>query len=158
MISLTQKNKVVSLAAVALVATSFGTSALLATRSSTVRADNAEMASLPKGQNAVGTKMAGQYAFIPKITQGVTKVHAFGGSSKDWATSGTNTEGRSHSWYAFSVMGNESQAGKVGVYYSNTGIDPISGKTIDVKITATDWNIESYKWKDTSDGKREKVA
>lgn len=158
MISLTQKNKVVSLAAVALVATSFGTSALLATRSSTVRADNAEMASLPKGQNAVGTKMAGQYAFIPKITQGVTKVHAFGGSSKDWATSGTNTEGRSHSWYAFSVMGNESQAGKVGVYYSNTGIDPISGKTIDVKITATDWNIESYKWQDTSDGKREKVA
>lgn len=157
MISLTQKNKVVSLAAVALVATSFGTSALLATGSSTVHADNAEMVDLPKGQNAVGTKMAGQYAFIPKVTQGVTKIHAFGGSSKDWATSGTNTEGISHSWYAFSVMGNESQAGKVGVYYSNTGIDPISGKTIDVKITATDWNIESYKWQDTSDGKREKV-
>ncbi|WP_288646400.1 isopeptide-forming domain-containing fimbrial protein [uncultured Lactobacillus sp.] len=157
MISLTQKNKVVSLAAAALVATSFGTSALLATGSSTVHADNAEMVGLPKGQNIVGTKMAGQYAFIPKVTQGITKVHAFGGASKDWATSGTNTEGKSHSWYAFSVMGNESQAGKVGVYYSNTGIDPISGKTIDVKVTATDWNIESYKWQEASDGKREKV-
>ncbi|MCT7871627.1 MAG: cell wall anchor protein, partial [Lactobacillus crispatus] len=157
MISLTKKNKVVSFAAIALMATSFGLGTCLATGSDTVHADNAEMVNLPKGQNAVGTKMAGTYAFIPRITQGVTKIHAFGGASQDWATSSTNTEGSHHSWYAFSVRGNEKLAGKIGVYYSNVGIDPNSGKTIDVKITATDWNIQSYKWQDTSDGKREKV-
>lgn len=157
MISLTKKNKVVSLAAIALMATGFSLGTFLATRSGIVHADNAEMVNLPKGQNAVGTKMAGSYAFIPKIIQGVTKIHAFGGASQDWATSSTNTEDKHHSWYAFSVMGNEKLAGKIGVYYSNTGVDPNSGKTIDVKITATDWNIQSYKWQDTSDGKREKV-
>lgn len=67
MISLTKKNKVVSLAAIALMATGFSLGTFLATRSGIVHADNAEMVNLPKGQNAVGTKMAGSYAFIPKI-------------------------------------------------------------------------------------------
>lgn len=58
MISLTKKNKVVSLAAIALMATGFSLGTFLATRSGIVHADNAEMVNLPKGQNAVGTKMA----------------------------------------------------------------------------------------------------
>lgn len=136
-----KNTKVISLAGAALAIISLG----FAT-STTVKADNAQMQDLPKGVKAEGAKIPGQYSFRPKIMKGITKVSPFGGTSSDWATSSTNTEGKSHSWDAFRLKGNENLKGKIGVYYSNVGLDPVSGKTIDMKITLNDWKINAYKW------------
>ncbi|KWU06772.1 cell wall anchor protein [Lactobacillus crispatus] len=133
--------KVIGLAGAALAIVSLG----FAT-STTVKADNAQMQDLPKGVKAEGAKIPGQYGFRPKVMKGITKVTPFGGSSADWATSSTNTEGKSHSWDAFRLKGNENLKGKIGVYYSNVGSDPVSGKTLDMKITLNDWKINAYKW------------
>ncbi len=136
-----KNTKVISLAGAALAIISLG----FAT-STTVKADNAQMQDLPKGVKAEGAKIPGQYGFRPKIMKGITKVSPFGGTSSDWATSSTNTEGKSHSWDAFRLKGNENLKGKIGVYYSNVGSDPVSGKTLDMKITLNDWKINAYKW------------
>lgn len=136
-----KNTKVISLAGAALAIISLG----FAT-STTVKADNAQMQDLPKGVKAEGAKIPGQYGFRPKVMKGITKVTPFGGSSADWATSSTNTEGKSHSWDAFRLKGNENLKGKIGVYYSNVGSDPVSGKTLDMKITLNDWKINAYKW------------
>lgn len=136
-----KNTKVISLAGAALAIISLG----FAT-STTVKADNAQMQDLPKGVKAKGAKIPGQYGFRPKIMKGITKVSPFGGTSADWATSSTNTEGKSHSWDAFRLKGNENLKGKIGVYYSNVGSDPVSGKTLDMKITLNDWKINAYKW------------
>lgn len=136
-----KSNKVIGLAGAALAIVSLG----FAT-STTVKADNAQMQDLPKGVKAEGAKIPGQYGFRPKIMKGITKVSPFGGTSSDWATSSTNTEGKSHSWDAFRLKGNENLKGKIGVYYSNVGSDPVSGKTLDMKITLNDWKINAYKW------------
>lgn len=63
----------------------------------------------------------------------------------------TNTESKSHSWDAFRLKGNENLKGKIGVYYSNVGSDPVSGKTLDMKITLNDWKINAYKWDHSTD-------
>lgn len=136
-----KSNKVIGLAGAALAIVSLG----FAT-STTVKADNAQMQDLPKGIKAAGAKIPGQYGFRPKVMKGITKVSPFGGTSSDWATSSTNTEGKSHSWDAFRLKGNENLKGKIGVYYSNVGSDPVSGKTLDMKITLNDWKINAYKW------------
>lgn len=136
-----KNTKVISLAGAALAIISLG----FAT-STTVKADNAQMQDLPKGVKAEGAKIPGQYGFRPKVMKGITKVSPFGGTSSDWATSSTNTEGKSHSWDAFRLKGNENLKGKIGVYYSNVGSDPVSGKTLDMKITLNDWKINAYKW------------
>lgn len=136
-----KNTKVISLAGAALAIISLG----FAT-STTVKADNAQMQDLPKGVKAEGAKIPGQYGFRPKIMKGITKVSPFGGTFADWATSSTNTEGKSHSWDAFRLKGNENLKGKIGVYYSNVGSDPVSGKTLDMKITLNDWKINAYKW------------
>lgn len=141
-----KNKKVISLAGVALAIASLG----FAT-STTVKADNAEMQDLPKGIKADGAKIPGQYGFRPKIMKGITKVSPFGGSSADWATSTTNTEGKSHSWDAFRLKGNENLKGKIGVYYSNVGTDPVTGKVIDLKITLNDWKVNAYKWDHSTD-------
>nr|WP_306468279.1 isopeptide-forming domain-containing fimbrial protein [Lactobacillus crispatus] len=119
--------------------------------STTVKADNAQMQDLPKGVKADGAKIPGQYGFRPKIMKGITKVSPFGGTSADWATSSTNTEGKSHSWDAFRLKGNDNLKGKIGVYYSNVGNDPVSGKTIDLKVTLNDWKVNAYKWDHSTD-------
>lgn len=136
-----KSNKVIGLAGAALAIVSLG----FAT-STTVKADNAQMQDLPKGIKAAGAKIPGQYGFRPKVMKGITKVSPFGGTSSDWATSSTNTEGKSHSWDAFRLKGNENLKGKIGVYYSNVGSDSVSGKTLDMKITLNDWKINAYKW------------
>lgn len=136
-----KSNKVIGLAGAALAIVSLG----FAT-STTVKADNAQMQDLPKGIKAAGAEIPGQYGFRPKVMKGITKVSPFGGTSSDWATSSTNTEGKSHSWDAFRLKGNENLKGKIGVYYSNVGSDPVSGKTLDMKITLNDWKINAYKW------------
>lgn len=141
-----KNTKVISLAGAALAIISLG----FAT-STTVKADNAQMQDLPKGVKAEGAKIPGQYGFRPKIMKGITKVSPFGGTSSDWATSSTNTEGKSHSWDAFRLKGNENLKGKIGVYYSNVGSDPVSGKTLDMKITLNDWKINAYKWDHSTD-------
>lgn len=141
-----KNKKVLSLAGVALAIASLG----FAT-STTVKADNAEMQDLPKGIQAAGAKIPGQYGFRPKIMKGITKVTPFGGSSADWATSTTNTENRQHSWDAFRLKGNENLKGKIGVYYSNVGTDPVTGKVIDLKITLNDWKVNAYKWDHSTD-------
>lgn len=137
-----KNNKVVSLAGVALAVGFLG----LGTATQTVHADNAEMQDLPKGIKANGAKIPGQYGFRPKIMKGITKVTPFGGTTADWATSSTDTEGKSHSWDAFKLTGNDSKKGKIGVYYSNVGTDPVSGKVIDMKVTLNDWKVNAYKW------------
>ena len=137
-----KNNKVVSLAGVALAVGFLG----LGTVTQTVHADNAEMQDLPKGIKANGAKIPGQYGFRPKIMKGITKVTPFGGTTADWATSSTDTEGKSHSWDAFKLTGNDSKKGKIGVYYSNVGTDPVSGKVIDMKVTLNDWKVNAYKW------------
>lgn len=154
--ALTKNRKVMNLAGAALISMSLGAS-FLAYNGKVVHADNAQMVDLPKGQNSVGTKMAGQYAFIPKVTQGITKVHAFGGQAQNWATSTTNTEGIHHDWDTFELTGTKQYAGKVGLYYSNVGTDPVSGKVIDLKLTLNDWDVDAYKWLEKSNGSREKV-
>ncbi len=141
-----KNSKVISLAGAALAIVSLG----LAT-STTVKADNAQMQDLPKGVKADGAKIPGQYGFRPKIMKGITKVSPFGGTSADWATSSTNTEGKSHSWDAFRLKGNDNLKGKIGVYYSNVGNDPVSGKTIDLKVTLNDWKVNAYKWDHSTD-------
>lgn len=141
-----KNTKVIGLAGAALAIISLG----FAT-STTVKADNAEMQDLPKGIKADGAKIPGQYGFRPKIMKGITKVSPFGGSSADWATSTTNTEGKSHSWDAFRLKGNENLKGKIGVYYSNVGTDPVTGKVIDLKITLNDWKVNAYKWDHSTD-------
>lgn len=141
-----KNTKVIGLAGAALAIVSLG----FAT-STTVKADNAEMQDLPKGIKADGAKIPGQYGFRPKIMKGITKVSPFGGSSADWATSTTNTEGKSHSWDAFRLKGNENLKGKIGVYYSNVGTDPVTGKVIDLKITLNDWKVNAYKWDHSTD-------
>ena len=141
-----KNTKVIGLAGAALAIVSLG----FAT-STTVKADNAEMQDLPKGIKADGAKIPGQYGFRPKIMKGITKVSPFGGSSADWATSTTNTEGKSHSWDAFRLKDNENLKGKIGVYYSNVGNDPVSGKTIDLKVTLNDWKVNAYKWDHSTD-------
>ncbi|MCT7827470.1 MAG: isopeptide-forming domain-containing fimbrial protein [Lactobacillus crispatus] len=141
-----KNTKVIGLAGAALAIISLG----FAT-STTVKADNAQMQDLPKGVKAEGAKIPGQYGFRPKIMKGITKVSPFGGTSADWATSSTNTEGKSHSWDAFRLKGNENLKGKIGVYYSNVGSDPVSGKTLDMKITLNDWKINAYKWDHSTD-------
>lgn len=137
-----KNKKVVSLAGVALAVASIG----VATTGHTVHADNAEMQDLPKGIKADKAKIPGQYGFRPKIMKGITKVTPFGGTTADWATSTTDTEGKSHSWDAFKLTGNDSKKGKIGVYYSNVGTDPVSGKVIDMKVTLNDWKVNAYKW------------
>lgn len=141
-----KNTKVIGLAGAALAIVSLG----FAT-STTVKADNAQMQDLPKGVKAEGAKIPGQYGFRPKIMKGITKVSPFGGTSADWSTSSTNTEGKSHSWDAFRLKGNENLKGKIGVYYSNVGSDPVSGKTLDMKITLNDWKINAYKWDHSTD-------
>lgn len=141
-----KNTKVIGLAGAALAIVSLG----FAT-STTVKADNAQMQDLPKGVKAEGAKIPGQYGFRPKVMKGITKVSPFGGTSADWSTSSTNTEGKSHSWDAFRLKGNENLKGKIGVYYSNVGSDPVSGKTLDMKITLNDWKINAYKWDDSTD-------
>ena len=141
-----KNSKVISLAGAALAIVSLG----LAT-STTVKADNAQMQDLPKGVKADGAKIPGQYGFRPKIMKGITKVSPFGGTSADWATSSTNTEGKSHSWDAFRFKGTDNLKGKIGVYYSNVGNDPVSGKTIDLKVTLNDWKVNAYKWDHSTD-------
>lgn len=141
-----KNKKVISLAGVALAIASLG----FAT-STTVKADNAQMQDLPKGVKAEGAKIPGQYGFRPKIMKGITKVSPFGGTSADWSTSSTNTEGKSHSWDAFRLKGNDNLKGKIGVYYSNVGNDPVSGKTIDLKVTLNDWKVNAYKWDHSTD-------
>ena len=141
-----KNSKVISLAGAALAIVSLG----LAT-STTVKADNEQMQDLPKGVKADGAKIPGQYGFRPKIMKGITKVSPFGGTSADWATSSTNTEGKSHSWDAFRLKGNDNLKGKIGVYYSNVGNDPVSGKTIDLKVTLNDWKVNAYKWDHSTD-------
>ena len=141
-----KNTKVIGLAGAALAIISLG----FAT-STTVKADNAQMQDLPKGVKAEGAKIPGQYGFRPKVMKGITKVSPFGGSSADWSTSSTNTEGKSHSWDAFRLKGNENLKGKIGVYYSNVGSDPVSGKTLDMKITLNDWKINAYKWDHSTD-------
>lgn len=138
--------KVIGLAGAALAIVSLG----FAT-STTVKADNAQMQDLPKGVKAEGAKIPGQYGFRPKIMKGITKVSPFGGTSADWSTSSTNTEGKSHSWDAFRLKGNDNLKGKIGVYYSNVGNDPVSGKTIDLKVTLNDWKVNAYKWDHSTD-------
>lgn len=141
-----KNTKVISLAGAALAIISLG----FAT-STTVKADNAQMQDLPKGVKAEGAKIPGQYGFRPKIMKGITKVSPFGGTSADWSTSSTNTEGKSHSWDAFRLKGNDNLKGKIGVYYSNVGNDPVSGKTIDLKVTLNDWKVNAYKWDHSTD-------
>ncbi|GMM14585.1 isopeptide-forming domain-containing fimbrial protein [Lactobacillus amylovorus subsp. animalium] len=141
-----KNTKVIGLAGAALAIVSLG----FAT-STTVKADNAQMQDLPKGVKAEGAKIPGQYGFRPKVMKGITKVSPFGGTSADWSTSSTNTEGKSHSWDAFRLKGNENLKGKIGVYYSNVGSDPVSGKTLDMKITLNDWKINAYKWDHSTD-------
>lgn len=141
-----KNTKVISLAGAALAIISLG----FAT-STTVKADNAQMQDLPKGVKADGAKIPGQYGFRPKIMKGITKVSPFGGTSADWSTSSTNTEGKSHSWDAFRLKGNDNLKGKIGVYYSNVGNDPVSGKTIDLKVTLNDWKVNAYKWDHSTD-------
>lgn len=141
-----KNTKVIGLAGAALAIVSLG----LAT-STTVKADNAQMQDLPKGVKAEGAKIPGQYGFRPKIMKGITKVSPFGGTSADWSTSSTNTEGKSHSWDAFRLKGNDNLKGKIGVYYSNVGNDPVSGKTIDLKVTLNDWKVNAYKWDHSTD-------
>lgn len=148
-----KNKKVVSLAGVALAVASIG----VATTGHTVHADNAEMQDLPKGIKADKAKIPGQYGFRPKIMKGITKVTPFGGTTADWATSTTDTEGKSHSWDAFKLTGNDSKKGKIGVYYSNVGTDPVSGKVIDMKVTLNDWKVNAYKW-DRSTNPPKKVA
>ncbi len=138
--------KVIGLAGAALAIVSLG----FAT-STTVKADNAQMQDLPKGVKAEGAKIPGQYGFRPKVMKGITKVTPFGGSSADWATSSTNTEDEQHSWDAFRLKGNENLKGKIGIYYSNVGNDPVSGETIDMKVTLNDWKINAYKWDHSTD-------
>lgn len=142
-----KNTKVISLAGAALAIISLG----FATTSTTVKADNAQMQDLPKGVKADGAKIPGQYGFRPKIMKGITKVSPFGGTSADWSTSSTNTEGKSHSWDAFRLKGNDNLKGKIGVYYSNVGNDPVSGKTIDLKVTLNDWKVNAYKWDHSTD-------
>lgn len=141
-----KNTKVIGLAGAALAIVSLG----FAT-STTVKADNAQMQDLPKGVKAEGAKIPGQYGFRPKIMKGITKVSPFGGTSADWSTSSTNTEGKSHSWDAFRLKGNDNLKGKIGVYYSNVGNDPVSGKTIDLKVTLNDWKVNAYKWDHSTD-------
>ena len=141
-----KNTKVIGLAGAALAIISLG----FAT-STTVKADNAQMQDLPKGVKAEGAKIPGQYGFRPKIMKGITKVSPFGGTSADWSTSSTNTEGKSHSWDAFRLKGNDNLKGKIGVYYSNVGNDPVSGKTIDLKVTLNDWKVNAYKWDHSTD-------
>lgn len=141
-----KNTKVIGLAGAALAIVSLG----FAT-STTVKADNAQMQDLPKGVKAEGAKIPGQYGFRPKVMKGITKVSPFGGTSADWSTSSTNTESKSHSWDAFRLKGNENLKGKIGVYYSNVGSDPVSGKTLDMKITLNDWKINAYKWDHSTD-------
>lgn len=141
-----KNTKVISLAGAALAIISLG----FAT-GTTVKADNAQMQDLPKGVKADGAKIPGQYGFRPKIMKGITKVSPFGGTSADWSTSSTNTEGKSHSWDAFRLKGNDNLKGKIGVYYSNVGNDPVSGKTIDLKVTLNDWKVNAYKWDHSTD-------
>lgn len=141
-----KNTKVISLAGAALAIISLG----FAT-STTVKADNAQMQDLPKGVKADGAKIPGQYGFRPKIMKGITKVSPFGGTSADWSTSSTNTEGKSHSWDAFRLKGNDNLKGKIGIYYSNVGNDPVSGKTIDLKVTLNDWKVNAYKWDHSTD-------
>lgn len=141
-----KNTKVIGLAGAALAIVSLG----FAT-STTVKADNAQMQDLPKGVKAEGAKIPGQYGFRPKIMKGITKVSPFGGTSADWSTSSTNTEGKSHSWDAFRLKGNDNLKGKIGVYYSNVGDDPVSGKTIDLKVTLNDWKVNAYKWDHSTD-------
>ena len=141
-----KNTKVIGLAGAALAIVSLG----FAT-STTVKADNAQMPDLPKGVKAEGAKIPGQYGFRPKIMKGITKVSPFGGTSADWSTSSTNTEGKSHSWDAFRLKGNDNLKGKIGVYYSNVGNDPVSGKTIDLKVTLNDWKVNAYKWDHSTD-------
>lgn len=141
-----KNTKVISLAGAALAIISLG----FAT-STTVKADNAQMQDLPKGVKAEGAKIPGQYGFRLKIMKGITKVSPFGGTSADWSTSSTNTEGKSHSWDAFRLKGNDNLKGKIGVYYSNVGNDPVSGKTIDLKVTLNDWKVNAYKWDHSTD-------
>ena len=141
-----KNTKVIGLAGAALAIVSLG----FAT-STTVKADNAQMQDLPKGVKAEGAKIPGQYGFRPKMMKGITKVRPFGGTSADWSTSSTNTEGKSHSWDAFRLKGNDNLKGKIGVYYSNVGNDPVSGKTIDLKVTLNDWKVNAYKWDHSTD-------
>lgn len=141
-----KNTKVIGLAGAALAIVSLG----FAT-STTVKADNAQMQDLPKGVKAEGAKIPGQYGFRPKIMKGITKVSPFGGTSADWSTSSTNTEGKSHSWDAFRLKGNDNLKEKIGVYYSNVGNDPVSGKTIDLKVTLNDWKVNAYKWDHSTD-------
>lgn len=141
-----KNTKVIGLAGAALAIISLG----FAT-STTVKADNAQMQDLPKGVKAEGAKIPGQYGFRPKIMKGITKVSPFGGTSADWSTSSTNTEGKSHSWDAFRLKGNDNLKGKIVVYYSNVGNDPVSGKTIDLKVTLNDWKVNAYKWDHSTD-------
>lgn len=141
-----KNTKVIGLAGAALAIVSLG----FAT-STTVKADNAQMQDLPKGVKAEGAKIPGQYGFRPKIMKGITKVSPFGGTSADWSTSSTNTEGKSHSWDAFRLKGNDNLKGKIGVYYSNVGNDPVYGKTIDLKVTLNDWKVNAYKWDHSTD-------
>lgn len=141
-----KNTKVIGLAGAALAIVSLG----FAT-STTVKADNAQMQDLPKGVKAEGAKIPGQYGFRPKIMKGITKVSPFGGTSADWSTSSTNTEGKSHFWDAFRLKGNDNLKGKIGVYYSNVGNDPVSGKTIDLKVTLNDWKVNAYKWDHSTD-------
>ncbi|WP_270449540.1 isopeptide-forming domain-containing fimbrial protein [Lactobacillus crispatus] len=141
-----KNTKVIGLAGAALAIVSLG----FAT-STTVKADNAQMQDLPKEVKAEGAKIPGQYGFRPKIMKGITKVSPFGGTSADWSTSSTNTEGKSHSWDAFRLKGNDNLKGKIGVYYSNVGNDPVSGKTIDLKVTLNDWKVNAYKWDHSTD-------
>lgn len=130
----------------------------LASNVNTVHADNAQMTDVPKGTNAQSNKIPGQYAFSGRIIPGITKITPFGGTSADWATSSSHTEGVTKRWYAFQLSygngrdgqtDNKKLKGKVGIYYSNIGV--FRGHTVDLKVTMMDWNVQNYRWID-SDG------
>ena len=134
----------------------------LAFSSNSVKADNAEMADLPKSTNAQGNKIPGQYAFSGQVTPGITKVTPFGATNSDWATSSSHTEETTKHWYAFQLSygngkdgqtNNKQWKGKVGVYYSNIGT--YRGHVIDLKLTVLDWNVQNYEWVDTDGNGKE---
>lgn len=76
------------------------------------------------------TAISADYSFIPRFMKG-TELETFGSGWKLKKTISKKSQ-----YYA--IVPRESQKGKIGVYYRNVGT--FDGKSIDLKITVTDWD------------------
>ncbi|MDO4912236.1 MAG: isopeptide-forming domain-containing fimbrial protein [Lactobacillus sp.] len=159
--------KLRNLAVVGLLGTSMSMGVLntLVTTTHVVHADadkgDAPISTMPKYINNKGYTIPGKYGTSIRVTD-ETKIIPFSGNNGDWAKAtshtdhipGSNKDATYH-WYAFDVSDNKSKKGTIGVKYTNVG--SYNGHKLDLKITALDWDIDSYYYADIDDdGDKEK--